>query len=233
MTVTERFVTRTEDGVELTLTRHRGGTKGPVLLVHGAGVFSGMFDLPTLEQSFVAYLVQHGYDAWLLDWRASIKLPLRQLTLDEAAEYDFPAAVECVLAQTGASTLQAVVHCAGAAAFFMSLALGKLPQVRSVVCSQVALHYDAPPASDFKSALRLPSVLEELGLSSMSPNEDPEHPVLQALLGKLVDAVHHECSSQVCHRLTFMYGHLYRHDQLNPETHARLDEQFGRCSMTT
>jgi hypothetical protein len=52
-------------------------------------------------------------------------------------------------------------------------------------------------------------------------------------MGDLVDLVHHECTSRVCHRLSFMYGHLYRHDQLNAQTHERLEEQFGACNMTT
>ena len=34
---------RTSDGVNLRLTRYKGGAKGPVLLVHGAGVSSGIF----------------------------------------------------------------------------------------------------------------------------------------------------------------------------------------------
>jgi hypothetical protein len=36
----------------------------------------------------------------------------------------------------------------------------------------------------------------------------------------------------VCHRITFLFGHLYRHDRLNSATHARLSEQFGKCNIT-
>ena len=74
----ENYTTTTADGIEVGLARYRGGAKGPVMVVHGAGVWSGMFLLPTIEEHFTQYLVNHGYDVWLLDWRASIRLPLRQ-----------------------------------------------------------------------------------------------------------------------------------------------------------
>ena len=46
-------------------------TKGPVMLVHGAGVRANLFRAP-VETSFVDYLIEHGYDVWLENWRASI-----------------------------------------------------------------------------------------------------------------------------------------------------------------
>ena len=229
----EIHTTTTEDGVELRLTRRKGGTKGPVLLVHGAGVHSGMFALPTVDESFPAYLAKNGYDTWLLDWRASILLPLRQFTLDDSARYDFPAAVNKIRTVTGARDVQAVVHCAGAISFFMSLASGRLDgSIRCVSCSQIALHYKGPLASEAKSAIHLPDLLAGAGHDYLSATEDPAHPAFQALFGTMVDLVHHECDSTVCHRITFLYGHLYKHANLNPPTHERLGEQFGKCNMT-
>lgn len=52
------------------------------------------------------------------------------------------------------------------------------------------------------------------------------------MFGAVVDLTNHECDSTVCHRITFMYGHLYRHERLNTATHDRLSEQFGACNMT-
>jgi pimeloyl-ACP methyl ester carboxylesterase len=229
----ETYAVGTDDGIELRLTRVRGGTKGPVLLVHGAGVHSGMFALPTIDETFPAFLAKNGYDVWLLDWRASILLPLRQFTLDDAAQRDFPAAVNAVLSATGASSVQAVVHCAGAIAFFLSLASGALAgKVRCVSCSQVALHYKAPFWSELKSAIHLPDVMADASLAYLSATEDPAHPVFQSLFSDFVNVFHQECASTVCHRVTFLYGHLYRHENLNVATHERLDEQFGKCNMT-
>lgn len=230
--VPERYDFLAGDGVPLRLTRYVGGTKGPVLLVHGAGVWSGMFMLPTLKENFVQHLVRHGYDTWLLDWRASVQLPLRQFTLDDAADHDMPAAVRRVREITGAESVQAVVHCAGSAAFFMSMAAGHLSDVRTVVASQVALHHHTPAATRFKALLRVPELLDA-GLDSLTPDEASRTPLFQAAFTKVAGFLRMECDSPVCHRLSFMYGRLYRHARLNAETHARLEEQFGRCNLLT
>ena len=228
----ENYTFTTPDGVENRLTRYRGGVKGPVMVAHGAAVWSGMFLLPTIAENFTAYLVKNGYDVWLLDWRASIKLPLRQFTLDEAAENDFPAAIKFIKEKTRADSIQAVVHCAGASTFFMTLAAGLARDVRCVSCSQIALHYKVPLATETKCLLHLDAVLKGAGLDELSTVDDPEHPVYQRLFTDFVNLIHHECTSPVCHRITFLFGHLYRHDKLNAATHDRLNEQFGKCNIT-
>src|SRR5258708_39413001 len=73
------------DQAPVTLTRIKGGKKGPVLLVHGVAVSSQIFALPTIRENFVQCLAKHGYDVWMLDWRGRILHPPRPFTLDEAA----------------------------------------------------------------------------------------------------------------------------------------------------
>jgi pimeloyl-ACP methyl ester carboxylesterase len=226
----EHYDITTDDGVRLELTRIRGGSQGPVLLVHGAGVRAEMFALPTIGTHFADYLAQHGYDVWLLDWRASIAMPPQEFTLDDAAQHDMPAAVAAVQEHTGQDSIQAVVHCAGANAFFMAMAEGRLPTVRTLVASQVALHLVTPPVSTLKSRLRVAAALKNLGVRYMTPASDSGQRALQTAMAAL-SSVHLQCGSTYCHRLTFIYGHLYRHTQLNEATHDRLDEQFGRCSI--
>jgi len=48
---------------EIALTRYNGGSKGPVVMFHGAGVSSGIFSLDTIDTNLVEYLVQHRYVA--------------------------------------------------------------------------------------------------------------------------------------------------------------------------
>ena len=48
-----------------------------ILLVHGAGVRANIFQAP-VRTTLVDLLVEHGFDVWLENWRASIDLaPLR------------------------------------------------------------------------------------------------------------------------------------------------------------
>jgi hypothetical protein len=230
----EFYKLKTKDNAEIWLTRFNGGPKGPVMVVHGVSVWSGMFSLSTISKNFVTYLVEHGYDVWLLDWRASIQLPLSQFTLDDVAQNDYPCAVKQILAvRQDCKTVQAVVHCVGSIAFFMSLASGLLPQIRCVACSQVALHPTVGWLMRAKAEIQLASLISALNMDHVSPVPDPTYPIFSALLGALVNAVHHECSSTVCHRMTFMYGHIYPHATLNVETHNRLSEQLGWCNIKT
>src|SRR5690554_7875520 len=87
----ERLVPFTAgDGLSCNLIHVQGTTpptRGPVLVVHGAGVRANIFRAP-VRTTFVDALVEHGYDVWLENWRASIDLPPNEWTLDQAALYD-------------------------------------------------------------------------------------------------------------------------------------------------
>ena len=94
------------DGVACNLINVRGKhapTKGPVLLVHGAGVRANIFRAPS-GRTLVDVLVDEGWDVWLENWRASIDVPHNHWTLDQAAVYDHPRAVRTVLEETGAES---------------------------------------------------------------------------------------------------------------------------------
>ena len=126
-TLRERTVMfRALDGLACNLLNVRGEAtpdKGPVLLIHGAGVRANIFRAPT-QQSFVEYLVAAGYDVWLENWRASIDLPPNRWTLDQAALFDHPAAVAMVVGETGWDEVKAVVHCQGSTSFMMAAVAG-------------------------------------------------------------------------------------------------------------
>ena len=62
-------------------------TRGPLILVHGAGVRANIFRAP-IDQPLVDLLVADGYDVWLENWRASLDLKASQWTLDQAAAFD-------------------------------------------------------------------------------------------------------------------------------------------------
>ena len=230
---------QTEDQVDLKLTRYQGGDKGPVMLVHGLGVASSIFSTDTIATNLVEYLVAHDYDVWLLDFRVSIDLPAsaEQCDGDQVAKYDFPAAVDVIKSQTGKDSVQAIVHCYGATTFFMSMLAG-LEGIRSIVCSQIATNAVLPLSTAIKTGIHMPTVLEGIGIDSMTAYTDTN----EGLLGRLYDKAlavnaltqaQGLCDNPVCHRITFLYSSLYRHETLTDNLHNNLHELFGEANITT
>ena len=106
------------DGFALNLINVRDPARcalGPVLLVHGAGVRANLFRAP-VKTNIVDALIAAGYDVWLENWRASIDLPRNPWTLDQAAAFDHPAAVQTVCKETGHARIKAIIHCQGSTA---------------------------------------------------------------------------------------------------------------------
>src|SRR6201747_1369733 len=107
----------TSDGTNVRLTRYKFGSKGPLVLAPGYGNAARAFAIDTVPKNCVQYLGEHGYDVWLLDYRASPDLPssYSQFTVDDIALRDWPAAVDTVRAATGQDEIQAMGHCVGGA----------------------------------------------------------------------------------------------------------------------
>lgn len=222
----------TEDGVSLRLVRYQGGDAGPVLLIHGLGMSGAVFSLDTVDTSLVEYLAEAGHDVWVLDHRASIDLPTSEerLTADDVALRDIPAAVTTVREATGVDAVDVVAHGLGAMAVLMSLVEG-LEGVRSVVSSQGGLHVKTPRTARFKAGLHVPGVLKALGQQTIRADGGGrggwKNRLVDAGLRLLPVEFEEWCKSPVCRRITFMYGPLYEHDQINLATHESLHEIFG------
>jgi hypothetical protein len=223
----------TEDGFDLNLINVRGITKptrGPVILVHGAGVRANIFRAP-VKTTIVDFLVDTGYDVWLENWRASIDFTPNTWTLDDAARYDHPAAVKTVLRETGSDSVKAVIHCQGSTSFAMSAVAGLLPEVDTIVTNAVSLHTVVPAWSRFKVHYALPVMHRFLGYYNPGWGDHPPN-LLDKAITVGVKAVHHECNNTVCKLVSFTYGSgfpaLWRHENLNSETHEKfIPREFG------
>src|SRR5690606_19015198 len=121
-------------------------TKGPVLLVHGAGVRADIFNPPT-QKTLVQCLAEEGYDVWMENWRGSIDLSPNEWDLDQVARNDHPAAVRKVVELTGYQELKAIIHCQGSTSFMIAAVLGLIPEVKVIISNAVSLHPIVPKYS--------------------------------------------------------------------------------------
>lgn len=224
------------DGFQCNLVHvqaEQAADKGPVLLVHGAGVRANIFQ-PLVKTTLVEFLAAAGYDVWLENWRASIALPPNRWTLDQAAAFDHPLAVRKVLEETGAQELKAVIHCQGSTSFMMSAVAGLVPQVKTIVSNAVSLHPVVPWVSRIKGVVAVPIV------SAMTPFLNPQwglnaQGAVPKLIKALVELTHHECNNPVCKQVSFTYGTgfpaLWRHENLNDETHEWIKHEFAHVPL--
>lgn len=223
------------DGMTCNLINVRGEhepTRAPVLLLHGAGVRANIFR-PPQQRTIVDALVDDGYDVWLENWRASIDLPPNPWTLDQAALYDHPAAIACIVRETGHDRMKALVHCQGSTSFFMSAMAGLTPQVTTIVSNAVSMHPVVARLSAFK--LRCVSAFGYLS-DYMNPQWGQLAPTLPAkFIDTVVRLTHHECDNAVCKHVSFTYGtgfpSLWRHENLTAATHDWIRNEFAECSV--
>ena len=226
------------DGVHLNLIHVRGEhapTKGPVLLVHGAGVRANIFRAPS-GRTLVDELLEQGWDVWLENWRASIDIPRRRWTLDDAAVHDHPYAVRTVMELTKADEVRAVIHCQGSTSFMMSAVAGLVPDVSVVVSNAVSLHPVVNRMAKLKLRFVVPPTARALGYLDPQWGRDGAPWLLPKLISAMVHVTHRECDNQVCKLASFTYGTgnptLWRHENLNRETHDWLTDEFGDVPLT-
>jgi hypothetical protein len=236
---TERRVPfTTDDGLALNLiniTSAAGAQRGPVLLVHGAGVRADLFRPPT-ERTVVDVLVDEGYDVWLENWRASPEVEPSNWNLDQAARFDHPAAVQTVVNETGADTIKAIIHCQGSCSFVMSSIAGLVPEVDTIISNAVSLHPIVPAFSKLKLRTTLPIVARFIDSVDPAWGDHPPRGIPQLING-IVKLSHHECDVTECKLVSFTYGAgypaLWLHEHLNDEVHDRfIAEVFGRVPMS-
>ena len=222
----------------LQLTRFEGGAKGPVILTPGFGTSSIAYTIDTTDTNYPEYLYEHGYDVWVLDYRASPLLPSSvdaQFTLDDIARYDYPAAVDegarghrrRVGADHGA--LRRLAHDADGA---------RSRPRRRPVGGRVAAH--AASAGAARSTSSAPAstpadLLDALGVDTLTTEFDDDPSWVERLYDQalaIYPAGEEPCDRPFCRRVMFMYGEVYDHDKLNDATHDHIEEAFGVANMT-
>ena len=233
----EIFPFNSRDGFSCNLWRLKSSnaiTKEPVLLIHGAGVRSNVFNPPN-QKNLLHILAEEGYDVWLENWRGSIDCEINEWDLDIVAKNDHPAAVEEVCRITNVSSIKAIIHCQGSTSFIISAILGLLPQVSMIISNAVSLHPIVPSFSKIKINYLLP-VVKPL-TNFLNPHWGDFPPDLKAkILRTFVNLTHWENDTNVGKFVSFTYGSgfpaLWELNNLTEETKEWIRGEFGNVPIS-
>lgn len=224
------------DGFSCNLKRFisPNASKGPVMLVHGAGVRSNIFNPPS-SQNIIHMLADAGYDVWLENWRGSIDLPPNEWDLDQVAKNDHPAAVQKIVEVTGNPEVKAIIHCQGSTSFMISAALGLLPQVKVIISNAVSLHPVIPRFSVFKLNALLPIV--GTLFDYLDPSWGIDAPDFKSrMIKKIVRLTHWERDTMVGKLVSFTYGAgwpaLWELENLDKKTMDWIQYEFAHVPIS-
>lgn len=235
----EMYVIESNDKIKTLIHRFKGGSKGPVLLIHGAAMSYEMWTTNLVEHTFLDYLLENGYDVWLNDSRLSPTNAecYKQFPLD-AVRLDQKAAIDHVRKITECDKIAVVAHCLGSISTLMGLLDGSIEGVGSLVTSQVSVN----PINGFVNVLKrnfqlLPIYRHILRQDLFDVRTSPD----TNLLNRIVDQClrfypvpkHQVCNDALCHRASLCYGTLYQHENLNQLIHDYQSEFFGTINLTT
>jgi cholesterol oxidase len=233
--LTETHSVSTSDGTEIRLTRHKFGDKGPIVLAPGYGNAASAFAIDTVPKNWVQYLGEHGYDVWLLDYRASpvLEASRTQFTVDDIATRDWPAAVDTVREQTGQDTVQVFGHCVGGLSLFMAMGAG-MEGVRSATFSSLAGNPIPTPGNQARAWARMATLFKAVGIKFLDVEYDPKRwdgKAIEALM-RLVP-FRHVYNTPIARRIYFIYGDVYDYENINrPTMEQAVPGFFGGGNLT-
>src|SRR6201991_4054116 len=225
----------TSDGTAVRLTRYKFGTKGPLILAPGYGNAARAFAIGTVPKNWVQYLGEHGYDVWLLDYRASPDLPssFTQFTVDDIAMRDWPAAVDTVRRETGQDEVQAMGHCVGGLSLFMAVG-GGMRGLRSATFSSLAGHPIPTPGNQARAHARLATLFKLMRIKRLDVEYHP-----QRIDGRAVELVmrtlpfKHIYDNPIMRRIYFIYGDVFAYEHIDDRTMTEaVPSFFGGGNMT-
>ncbi len=109
-------------------------------------------------------------------------------------------------------------------------------QTTDEINSQIGAYSFLPLDVQLKTGLHLPDFLATIGVKDLDAYARDNESWLEKLYDGALQipamiAAQGRCTDATCHRITFMYASLYKHEQLNDLTHTNMHELFGIANM--
>ena len=223
---------------------------GPVLLLHGLAQGSLIFAHERFKTSMAQFLIESGYDVWLLDYRLSPQLPGGQLpggtwSINDIARFDIPEAIEAVLDSYPGKRLHVFAHCVGAAAMSMAILRGWITSRQIASFALNAIHpWIMPSPYNLVRAKVGAAFGDQINGKYLDPIIQKEGAVdaTQTLLDRVAFSVARfperegaqhdfgqaELTDAICDRMTFLYGRMWRHANVR-RIHSAWQDLVGKA----
>ncbi|KAK7452183.1 hypothetical protein VKT23_012286 [Stygiomarasmius scandens] len=228
-------VLKARDGVETTIrvwapVSAEGKNKIPVLMVPGASVDHQIFAMPTIQVNCVDYFTALGHTVYVVTPRFGITSTVKMSSTPADAALDVLAAMEFLRNEEGGRKFYAIVHCQGAVATSVGMLNGSIPVnwMAGMSVSQVFFRHKFGKVNQITGGTTvLPKVYRAIA-GPWYPVVTPKHSVFQSLVDQIlrfypVGPKEEICNSPVCHRLSLVFGRLWRHENLNKVTHSQME----------
>jgi cholesterol oxidase len=146
---------------------------------------------------------------------------------------DWPAAIAHVRAVTRADSVQVLAHCVGGLSLFMAIG-GGLEGVRSAIFSALAGHPIPTVGNQIRAGVRLATVFKKIGIDGLNTDYDPSK-LPDRAVERLMKTVpfRHVYDHPVARRIYFVYGDVYRYENINkPTMEEAVPAFFGNGNIT-
>ncbi|CAK7267297.1 hypothetical protein SEPCBS119000_002470 [Sporothrix epigloea] len=223
--------------------RHVKTASTPLLFIPGASVDHQIFALPTIRINAVNYFTRAGYRVFVMVPRIGKTGQSNTKWTTYDARLDIRASIEKLQKECGVGKVYVVAHCMGSVALATGLLDGTIPSswLLGLSCSQVFMNPIWNAANMLKASTAatyfpLDKIYKAVAGSwfdcTTNPHDSSVQRILNHALRLLPGARRELCRSAVCHRITFLYGRCWNHNNLNDATHRQIDRFFGGISMT-
>jgi cholesterol oxidase len=224
----------TEDGLHLKLVRYDGsnGQGLPILTVAGLGVNNLIFTHNTSNSNYVQYMVDHGYDVWLIEARFNIDSADYARSggfTGDVAYKDYQAAIDTILKETGKPKVNIFAHCYGAHTVLQSivgtqaLKFETIGKINAVMLSQASLYADVLPAklAQIKQLGAVVEQLPKLGVTFLTTN--PKLEGYPAAASNVIDTAMRTYNTAALGYKYFSQENINEYNKLTPDAQRAND----------